>query len=104
MLDIHAVSLEYGLPVLMFQGPTDANGELTWQQQFFDGAPHQVIAEVSPPSSSDSVFEPFQIAKTIDVTGIEPALSTRLISLAYLTVIAAIGMGCGFWVRRHFTA
>lgn len=101
VLAIEARSVEYGRAVMAFTAQSNAEGEFTWRQQFFDGAPHQIIVDVAPAPGSEAEFEPFTMAKTIDVTGIAPPVATRLISLTYFTLFLAMGMGVGYWLKQR---
>jgi uncharacterized membrane protein YciS (DUF1049 family) len=84
-----------------YQGVPDRTGKFTWQQQFFDGAPHTVAVEVAPQVGSKRQFQPFQVAQTIDVEGVAPPLWIRLISLAYLTGCVVLGLLLGLWLQRR---
>lgn len=74
---------------------------LKWQQQFFDDAPLKIEVEVSPPANAARQFQPFQVAKTIEVEGVAPPLPVRLIALTYLTSIVVAGLLIGIWLRRN---
>ncbi|MDX2271055.1 MAG: hypothetical protein NW237_03775 [Cyanobacteriota bacterium] len=87
-LEIRSTQLEHGWTAFAYQGSAD----LTWQQHFFDGAPHRIAARI--PSS------PLQVSQIIEVEGIAPPLSIRLIVMSYLLGILTLGMGAGFWIRR----
>jgi hypothetical protein len=99
VLNLKVTQLEDGWTTLAYQGRLDAQGRFTWQQQFFDGAPHQVWVELQPQPQSQRQFQPFHVARSIEVEGVEPPLLTRLISLFYLSLILLVGMGLGFWWR-----
>jgi len=92
---LQAKDLEHGVTVLAIAGKADANGVFTWQQQFFDGAPHTLQIEASPVNSPA-----VSLAQTIDVEGVAPPLAVRLITLGYMTAIVAIGTAIGFWAER----
>ncbi|HEY9599536.1 MAG TPA: hypothetical protein V6D33_17880 [Cyanophyceae cyanobacterium] len=83
-----------------FQGMPDDNGKLTWEQQFFDGAPHSVEVEVSPQPDSDYQFSPLRVVQDMDVEGVAPPLSLRFIVLGYFTVIVVLGLLLGITIRR----
>lgn len=93
LLNVTVTSLESGWTALAYQGTPDRDGKLTWQQQFFDGAPHQVAVNVLPQPSRQ--FQPFRVAKAIEVMGVALPLLTRLITLFYLTVFLLIGLAIG---------
>ncbi|MGB3515923.1 MAG: hypothetical protein WBA43_05665 [Elainellaceae cyanobacterium] len=101
VLDVEVRSVEYGRAVTNFTAQTDAEGEFTWQQQFVDGAPHQIIVDVAPASGDEGEFTPFTLSKTIDVNGVAPPVSTRIISLSYFTLFLAMGMGTGYWLKQR---
>jgi hypothetical protein len=84
-----------------YQGATDAKGELMWEQQFFDGSPHNVEVEVSPQPQAISQFSPLRVAKNIEVEGVAPPLPIRLIVLAYFTSIIVLGLVIGLQLRRR---
>ena len=83
-----------------YKGTTDANGKFAWQQQFFDGNPHKVEVEFASKDNKATEFVPLLLTKPISVEDIAPPLSVRLVYLAYLTVIIAIGLILGFALRR----
>ncbi|MGL5034100.1 MAG: hypothetical protein ACRC6M_09905, partial [Microcystaceae cyanobacterium] len=83
------------------KGRTDAEGKFQWQQQFFDGSPHQLTVNLlsSPANSQKSL----QVEKAIAVEGLEPPLIRRIISLGYMILVLIIGFSCGFglnWLRQ----
>lgn len=93
--------LEYDRTVSAFQASPDTTGRYTWNQQFFDGSAHVVTVRVSPQPDAAVQFEPFDLVKRIEVVGVAPPMSVRLISLGYLTAFLAAGVGVGFFVRRR---
>ncbi|MDX2243082.1 MAG: hypothetical protein NW224_20570, partial [Leptolyngbyaceae cyanobacterium bins.302] len=97
---IQSVAIEHHQHVFTYKGSPDATGQFTWQEQFFDGAPHQVVVYVEPLAGTARSFQPFQMAHQIDVEGIEPPFLTRLISLMYFTVLFMAGLFVGLWLRR----
>jgi hypothetical protein len=97
-LTIKANQLESNLVIFATQAETDSQGQFRWQQQFFDGSPHELTVTVSPNISSKS--QPLQIGKAIEVEAIHPPLVTRLISLGYMLFTLAIAFGLGFWLHR----
>lgn len=101
LLNIQATQLEDNWLAFAYQGVPDPTGQLKWQQQFFDGAPHKIEVEVSPLAKAARQFQPFQVAKTIEVEGVAPPLPVRWIVLAYLTGIVVAGLLIGIWLRRN---
>ena len=97
---IQSVAIEHHQHVFTYKGSPDVMGRFTWQEQFFDGAPHQVVVYVEPLADTARSFQPFQVAHQIDVEGIEPPLLTRLISLLYLTALFVGGLLAGLWLSR----
>lgn len=55
--------------------------------------------EVLPQASSTRQFQPLQVARRVEVEGIEPPLSRRLISLGYFTSIFISGLAAGLLLR-----
>jgi len=100
-LRIKTADLEGGWVLFAYQGLPDSAGKIAWQQQFFDGAPHNVEVEVIPQSVSTRQFQPFQVAQNIPVEGIAPPLFVRLISLAYMTGIVGIGLLLGLCLQQR---
>jgi hypothetical protein len=99
---VKATQLENGWLAFAHDGITDATGRLQWQEQFFDGAPHQVDVEIAPQSGLSRQFRPVQVAQTLEVEGVVPPLHVRLISLGYMTGIVAIGLVLGLKLpRKH---
>lgn len=102
---VQSIALENGALMFAYQGIPDVAGKLTWQEQFFDGAPHRVKAEVIPLDNSfESISEqpkPLQVSQEIEVEAIAPALWLRFISLIYFTLFFVAGLIGGFWVRRQ---
>ena len=90
------ISLEDNRQIFAYQGTTDAKGQLTWKEQFFDGAPHQVSVEAI---SSNT---PIRVSHEVEVKAIEPPLYIRLISLTYFTAFFVISLWAGFWLHRRF--
>lgn len=106
IFNVKAIQLEDNEPIWNYQGMPDATGKMTWQQQFFDGAPHRVEVVVAPQPSSPRQFQPFQASQDIEVDGIEPPMHTRLISLFYFTSIVVIGLllslGQQHWKKTRY--
>jgi hypothetical protein len=102
-LKVQAIALEHNKPIFSFQSTPNSEGELTWRQQFFDGAPHRVSVNVLPFSGSKRQFQPLEVSHEIEVEGIAPPLSVRLISLGYFTLIYIVGLFAGVKLRRKRT-
>nr|WP_290228219.1 hypothetical protein [Trichocoleus desertorum] len=101
VFNIQAKSLEAGWVAFSHQASPDRQGKFAWQQQFFDGAPHQVEVEVAPKLDAARQFSPFKVAQAIEVEGIEPPLRSRLLSLGYFVSILLVGLGLGLWVKQQ---
>jgi hypothetical protein len=99
-LKVTATQLESNWVAFAFIGVTNAAGQLQWQSQFFDGASHQLMVEVLPQPGQGDLAQPFSISQAIDVTGVAPPLSVRLIGLLYFTGLIALGLILGLWLRR----
>ncbi|MDX2242379.1 MAG: hypothetical protein NW224_16970 [Leptolyngbyaceae cyanobacterium bins.302] len=95
IVKVKATQLENGWVSFAYDGTTDSTGQLQWQEQFFDGAPHQIDVEVAPQPGSSRQFRPLHVAQTLEVEGVDPPLRVRLISLGYMTGIVAIGLWLG---------
>lgn len=100
-LRVKTTQLEDNWVAFAYQGIPDNTGRLAWQQQFFDGAPHNIEVEVAPQLGSKRQFQPFQVAQNVPVEGIAPPLFVRLIVLTYLTGIVGIGLLVGLWLQRR---
>lgn len=100
ILRVKTTQLEDNWVAFAYSGIPDTTGQLSWQQQFFDGVPHQVTVEVSPQPNAEQQFEPFQVQREIDVDGVAPPLFVRLLALAYFTGILVIGLAIGLGLRR----
>jgi hypothetical protein len=101
---ITATQLENNWIAFSHQGTADAQGQLVWQQQFFDGAPHRIEVIASPKNTSsknNSLVQPLRAAREIEVEGVAPPLSVRLISLFYFTSVLGMGLAVGFWSKRR---
>lgn len=101
ILNIKTTQLEHEWVAFAYQGVPDAVGQLTWQQQFFDGAPHKVEVEVSPQKSAVRQFLPFRVKREIEVEGVAPPLTVRLTGLAYFTGIVVIGLLTGLALQHR---
>ncbi|MDX2239864.1 MAG: hypothetical protein NW224_04190 [Leptolyngbyaceae cyanobacterium bins.302] len=100
MFKVKATQLENGWISFAYDGTTDSTGQLQWQEQFFDGAPHQIDVEVVPQPGSSLQFQPLQVVQTLEVEGVAPPLHVRLISLCYMTGIVAIGLLLGLMLQN----
>ncbi len=101
MVSIKSTQLENNWVAFGYQGVADAQGLLTWQEQFFDGAPHKVEVEVSPSPISNRQFTPFQATQEIEVEGIAPPMLVRFVGLFYFTTILVLGMIAGLLLQRR---
>lgn len=101
VLRVITTQLESNWVAFAYQGTPDNAGKLVWQQEFFDGAPHSIEVEVAPQVNSTRQFKPFQVGQEIAVEGVAPPMFVRLISLAYLTGIVAVGLLLGLWLQRQ---
>jgi len=99
IVNIKTTPLEDEWVAFAYQGVTDTQGSFKWEQQFFDGAPHNVTVEVSPQPQAQRQFSPLKIAQEIEVKGIAPPLQSRLIVLAYWTGIIVLGLVIGLQLR-----
>ena len=99
--NIKVTQLEDKWITFAYQGIPDAAGKIAWQQQFFDGAPHQIEVEILPKNNSKRQFSPFLVSQEIEVAGVAPPLFVRLIVLGYLTSIILLGLILGMWWQRH---
>ncbi len=97
-IEIKANQLENNHLIFATQTETDSTGKFTWQQQFFDGSPHELIVTISPKILTEN--NSLQLGKTIEVAAIHPPLFTRLISLGYMILTLAIAFSFGFGICR----
>jgi hypothetical protein len=103
MLKVTTTQLENKWVAFAHTGGLDPAGTFSWQQQFFDGAPHNIAVEVAPRANAARQFQPFQVAQTIAVEGVAPPLPVRLIALAYFTGIVILGFLVGFKLPKRST-
>jgi hypothetical protein len=96
VVHVKAIALEDNQQMFVYQGRTDDQGKLTWKEQFFDGAPHQVLAEVTSPNGAV-----LQMSHPVEVEGIEPPLYVRFISLGYYTGIFVLSLLAGIGLHRR---
>ncbi len=101
ILNIKATPVEGEWVAFAYQGVTDTKGQLKWEQQFFDGAPHKVTVEVSPQPQAQLQFLPLKVVKQISVEGVAPPLQSRLMVLAYFTSFIVLGLVLGLQLRRR---
>jgi hypothetical protein len=97
---VKTTQLENNWVAFAYEGTPDSTGKLSWQQGFFDGAPHSIEVEVTPQLGTARQFKPFQVAQDIPIEGVAPPLPVRLISLTYFTGIVGIGLLLGLRLRR----
>jgi hypothetical protein len=96
VVNVKSIALEDNKQMFAYQGKTNDQGKLAWSEQFFDGAPHRVVAEVTPSNGTA-----LQVSHEIEVEGIEPPLYIRFISLGYYTGIFALSLLTGIWLHRR---
>lgn len=99
-ISVQSVAIESDAVMFTYQGTSDSMGKLTWQEQFFDGAPHRVTATVLPVGKESDSASTLQVSQDIEVSAIAPPLFVRFISLFYLTLIFVVGLVGGFWTRK----
>ncbi|BAY59376.1 hypothetical protein NIES2135_62530 (plasmid) [Leptolyngbya boryana NIES-2135] len=100
-LKVTTTQLENNWNAFAYEGLNDTTGQFSWQQQFFDGAPHRIEVEVFPSSNAIRKFQPFQVEQTIEVEGVTPPLQVRLTGLVYFTGLIVVGLLAGFGIRRR---
>lgn len=100
-MQVKVIALEDNLTVFAYKGVTDQEGKLTWQEQFFDGAPHKVEVEATPSPGSKRQFPVAKVAQEVEVEGIAPPMYIRLIGLFYFTAIVGIGMAMGLLIQHR---
>lgn len=98
---IKSTQLENNWVAFAYQGVPDMRGALAWREQLFDGAPHSIEVNVSPQPDSKVQFQPFQVTREIEVEGIAPPMSVRLISLLYFTGVLTLGLIAGLWLQHR---
>ncbi len=101
IFEVSATQQENDWVAFAYQGVPDAQGTLAWQEQLFDGAPHKIEVKVSPQANSSRQFQPFQVTREIEVKGIAPPISVRLVGLFYFTGVLALGTIAGLWTKRR---
>ncbi|KGF73381.1 hypothetical protein DO97_20015 [Neosynechococcus sphagnicola sy1] len=100
LLRITTTQLENHWIAFAYEGIPDPQGQFVWQQQFFDGAAHQVTVEAAPQVGAERQFRPFQVGQILEVEGVAPPLRVRIITLIYLTTLVGLGVLLGFQLRR----
>ncbi len=100
IMHVKTTQLENNWLAFATSGIADTRGQLAWQQQFFDGAPHKIEVEIAPQANAVRQFQPFQVEREIEVEGVAPPLTVRLLVLAYLTAIVAVGLAIALILRR----
>ncbi len=93
---------EEGWTAFAYQGVLNEEGEFAWKQGFFDGAPHIIQVELSPQKDAKQQFTPFSLNQQIEVEGVAPPLTTRLISLGYMTAFISLGFLLGLRLISWF--
>lgn len=101
VLQIKAIALEHNLTVFTYKGLPDQLGNLTWQEQFFDGSPHKIEVEATPVPGSNRQFPAVKVAQEVEVEGIAPPMYIRLIGLFYFTAFVGIGMAIGLLIQHR---
>lgn len=101
VFNVKTTQLEDNWITFAYQSIPNLNGKLAWQQQFFDGATHKLEVEVSPQPNTARQFQPFKASQEIEVVGVAPPITVRLIGLAYFTGIVVLGLAIGLWLRRR---
>ncbi|WP_103125704.1 hypothetical protein [Nostoc cycadae] len=102
-LQVKAIALEHDFTVFAYKGIPNAEGKLTWLEQFFDGSPHKVEVSATPNPGSSRQFSEVKVAQEIEVKGIAPPIYIRLIGLFYFTAIVGIGMAIGLLIQQRRT-
>ncbi|QLE56932.1 hypothetical protein [Nostoc sp. TCL26-01] len=100
-LQVQAIALEHDLTIFTYKGITNQAGQLTWQEQFFDGSLHKIEVAVNPLPGSNQQVTPLKAAQKVEVTGIAPPMYTRIISLFYFTALVGIGMAIGLFIQHR---
>ncbi|MFN6462379.1 MAG: hypothetical protein RMZ41_011095 [Nostoc sp. DedVER02] len=102
-LQVKAIALEHDFTVFAYKGIPNAEGKLTWLEQFFDGSPHKVEVSATPNPGSSRQFSEVKVAQEVEVEGIAPPMYIRLIGLFYFTAIVGIGMAIGLLIQQRRT-
>jgi len=104
LLTLQVTQLEDNWLTFAYQGTPDQLGRLTWQQSFVDGAPHQLTVQVAPLPGADSGFPPFAVSRVLEVSGVAPPLTRRLLSLVYMSGILTVSLLLGLVLRCRLAA
>jgi uncharacterized protein (TIGR03382 family) len=56
---------------------------------------------VSPSPNGKRQFQSFQVSREIEVEGIAPPMTVRLIGLFYFTAVLTLGLLAGLWLQRR---
>ena len=96
---IQTHQLEHQQVIFATQTQTDLNGQFQWQEQFFDGSPHQVTVTLLP--NPPLIDQPLTLKKAIEVEALQPPLFRRLISLGYMVLALTLGFGGGFGLHQQ---
>jgi hypothetical protein len=87
----------------MFSGEfLSLDGTFTWDNQFFDGAEHNVIVTASPTEESIQ-FEPITSEYLIDVEGYHPPKTIVVKTLLFLILITAISMMLAYVITKRWS-
>jgi hypothetical protein len=86
---IEVMQLEENFQILAFTTSTDKNGNASWKECFFDGAPHRVSAALA--TAPD-----LKVSSPIHVEAIHPPLVRRLTGFAYMICFLVVGVWFGF--------
>jgi len=96
VVNAKSIALEDNKQMFAYQSRTNEQGKLAWNEQFFDGAPHQVVAEITRANGTA-----LQVSHEVEVEGIEPPLYIRFISLGYYTGIFVLSLLAGILFHRR---
>lgn len=72
-----------------------ADGEFSFENQFFDGAEHLLTFSAEPTASSSSNFTPISKQFPVEVAGVQPPLDVKVKTMVFLLGLMAIGMLVG---------
>lgn len=100
LIKLKTTQTEHKWVAFAYQGMTNTNGQLAWEQQFFDGAPHKIEVEVSPQLQTKRQFSTLRLVKEIEVEGVAPPMLVRLITLAYFTSFIVLGLLLGLKLKK----
>lgn len=80
---------------------TASDGALRWQGQFFDGSTHRVSITAVPQRSQGKIGTA-KVERDVDVSGVEPPLSSIIKSFGFLMFITALALLLGILTGRFF--